>query len=121
LTIATYHERDPATNRGEFKWMALATQVLSMKAKPQPLTVARKIVSIDPTQKGLSVPQCALYTGLSHWQVRMAIWQGRLLAKRVGKSLLILRSDADTFLESLPTVNANNSAWLANRQKTGAA
>jgi hypothetical protein len=84
-----------------------------MKAKPQP--TAKKIVSIDPTQKGLSVPQCALYTGLSHWQVRMAIWQGRLSARRVGKSLVILRSDADAFLENLPTVNANNSAWLARR------
>lgn len=84
-----------------------------MKVKPQPL--AKKIVSIDPTQKGLSVPQCALYTGLSHWQVRMAIWQGKLSARRVGKSLLILRSDADAFLENLPTVNANNSSWLARR------
>ncbi|MGD1211284.1 MAG: hypothetical protein ABR973_08020 [Candidatus Acidiferrales bacterium] len=91
-----------------------------MKANPQP-TAAKKTVSIDPTQKGLSVPQCALYTGLSHWQVRMAIWQGRLSARRVGKSLLILRSDADAFLENLPTVSANNSAWLANRQRAGAA
>jgi hypothetical protein len=93
--------------------MALATQVLSMKTKPQSTT--KKIVSIDPAQKGLSLPQCALYTGLSHWQVRMAIWQGRLSARRVGKSLVILRSDADAFLESLPTVSANNSAWLARR------
>jgi hypothetical protein len=82
---------------------------------------AKKTVSIDPAQKGLSVPQCALYTGLSHWQVRMAIWQGRLSARRVGKSLVILRSDADAFLENLPPVKANNSAWLANRQKAGAA
>lgn len=77
-----------------------------MKAKSQP-TAAKKSISIDPTQKGLSVPQCALYAGLSHWQVRMAIWQGRLSAKRVGKSLVILRSDADKFRENLPTVNAN--------------
>jgi hypothetical protein len=75
----------------------------------------KKAVSIDPTQKGLSVPQCALYTGLSHWQVRMAIWQGRLSARRIGKSLVILRSDADAFLEALPAVSANNSAWLARR------
>jgi excisionase family DNA binding protein len=79
--------------------------------------VINKVVSIDPTQKGLSVPQCALYLGLSHWQVRMAIWQGKLSARKVGKSLVILRSDADKFLEGLPPVNANTSAWLANRQK----
>jgi excisionase family DNA binding protein len=87
----------------------------------QPTVAAKKTVSIDPTQAGLSVPQCAVYAGLSHWQVRMAIWQGKLPARRVGKSLLILRSDADTFLENLPTVSANNSPWLANRQKEGAA
>lgn len=81
----------------------------------QPTAVARKSVSIDPTQKSFSVPQCAIYTGLSHWQVRMAVWQGRLSARRVGKTLVILRNDADKFLENLPTVSANNSAWLARR------
>jgi hypothetical protein len=85
-----------------------------MKTKPQP-AVVKKIISIDPSQKSFSVPQCALYTGLSHWQVRMAIWQAKLPARRVGKSLVILRSDADTFLEGLPIVSANNSAWLSRR------
>lgn len=90
-----------------------------MRAKAHP--AAKKIVSLDPSQKSFSVPQCALYTGLSHWQIRMMIWQGKLAARRVGKSLVILRSDADKFLENLPPVNVNNAAWLANRQKAGAA
>jgi len=89
-------------------------KVLSMKTKPQP-PVANKVISIDPSQKSFSVPQCAIYTGLSHWQVRMAIWQGKLSARRVGKSLVILRSDADAFLDGLPTVSVNNSAWLSRR------
>jgi len=84
-------------------------------ASSLPCPRAKKTVTLDPTQKALSVPQCALYTGLSHWQVRMAIWQGRLSARRVGKTLVILRSDADAFLENLPTVSANNSAWIARR------
>lgn len=92
-----------------------------MRTKPQP-AAPNKVVSIDPSQKSFTVPQCALYTGLSHWQVRMAVWQGKLLARRIGKSLVILRSDTDTFLEGLPTVSVNNSSWLANRQqKSGAA
>jgi hypothetical protein len=85
-----------------------------MRTKSQP-AVVKKVVSIDPSQKSFSVPQCALYTGLTHWQVRMAVWQGKLPARRVGKSLVILRSDADAFVEGLPTVSANNSAWLARR------
>jgi hypothetical protein len=50
----------------------------------------------------------------------MAVWQGKLPARRVGKSIIILRDDADKFLEGLPPVNANTSAWLANRQKAAA-
>lgn len=83
-------------------------------------SVASKTVSIDPSQKSFSVLQCAIYTGLSHWQVRMAIWQGKLPARHVGKSLVILRNDADAFLENLPTVDANTSPWLANRGMSGA-
>jgi hypothetical protein len=75
-----------------------------------------KSVSIDPTQAAFSIPQISAYTGLSHWRVRMAIWQGRLAAKKVGKSLIILRADADAFLAALPAVSANKSDWLARRQ-----
>jgi hypothetical protein len=85
-----------------------------MRTKPQS-PAPKKIVSIDASQASFSVPQCAVYTGLTHWQVRMAIWQGKLSARRVGKSLVILRSDADAFLESLPQVSVNNSAWLSRR------
>jgi excisionase family DNA binding protein len=71
---------------------------------------------LDPTQKSFTIPQVAAYSGLTHWQVRMAIWEGRLAAKRVGKSLIVLRQDVDAFLESLPTVSANDAEWLAKRQ-----
>jgi hypothetical protein len=49
----------------------------------------------------------------------MAIWQGKLPAKKVGKSLIILRDDADKFLESLPTVGVNHSDWLIRRNRVG--
>ena len=72
------------------------------KAVPQfVVPIPKKVVSIDPNQKSFRVPQCARYTGLTDWQVRMAIWEGRLSARRVGKSLVILRTDADKFLENL--------------------
>lgn len=71
---------------------------------------------LDATQKSFTIPQAAAYSGLTHWQVRMAIWQGRLAAKRVGKSLIVLRQDVDGFLEALPTVSANDAEWLRNRQ-----
>ena len=51
----------------------------------------------------------------------MAIWQGKLPARRVGKSLVILRRDADEFLTSLPAVQPLKSEWLADRQAKGGA
>lgn len=75
-----------------------------------------KFVWLDPTQASFTIPQISAYTGLSHWQVRMAIWQGKLTAKKVGKSLIVLRTDVDKFLADLPAVSANKSEWLARRQ-----
>lgn len=71
---------------------------------------------LDPSQTSFTIPQVAAYTGLTQWQVRMAIWQGRLAAKRVGKSLIVLRQDVNGFLEALPTVSLNEADWLRNRQ-----
>lgn len=45
----------------------------------------------------------------------MAVWEGKLPAKRVGKSLIILRADVDKFLRELPDVGANSAEWLAKR------
>ena len=45
----------------------------------------------------------------------MAVWEGRLAAKRVGKCLIILRDDVDAFLQTLPNVTLNTSEWLAKR------
>lgn len=85
------------------------------------VALPKKTVSLDPSQRAFTIPQVSAYTSLTHWQVRMAIWQGKLPAKKVGKSLLILRDDADTFLESLPTVSVNNSDWLARRDRVSVA
>lgn len=72
--------------------------------------------SLDPTQQAFTIPQIAAYTGLSVWSVRMQIWEGRLTAKKIGKSLIVLRADADKFLAELPAVPANRSKWLARRK-----
>ncbi len=93
------------------------TRVETCRARKNP-GVAVPAVVLDPTQKSFTIPQVAAYSGLTHWQVRMAIWEGRLRAKRVGKCLIILREDADAFLRALPTVRANKAEWLARRNRT---
>lgn len=77
--------------------------------------VLKKPIVLDPAQQAFTVPQCAVYLGLSSWQVRMAVWQGKLAAKKVGKSLVIARSDADKFLSDLPAVSPNPADWLKRR------
>ena len=84
----------------------------SKKAAPR----SEASVVLDPSQAAFGIKQLAAYTGLSAWQCRMAIWQGRLVAKKVGKSLVVLRADADAFLSQLPAVSTNKSDWLARRQ-----
>lgn len=73
-------------------------------------------VEINPSQISFTIPQAAVLTGLTDWRIRMAVWAGKLPAKKVGKTLLILRADAEAFLKNLPVVSANDSEWLAKRQ-----
>ncbi|HET8923637.1 MAG TPA: hypothetical protein VFN26_11655 [Candidatus Acidoferrum sp.] len=73
-------------------------------------------VRLDPTQQAFNTRQAAVYLGLTCWQVRTAIWTGKLPAKRVGRDLIIRRADADTYLAGLPNVGPNSAQWLQKRQ-----
>lgn len=89
---------------------------MSTKKKRSTVSAVPQAIPLDPTQASFTIPQICAYTGLGKWQVRMAIWQGRLTARKVGKSLIVLRADVDAFLSQLPPVSANKSDWLARRQ-----
>jgi hypothetical protein len=73
-------------------------------------------VEINPSQIAFTVPQAAVLTGLTPWRIRMAVWAGKLPAKQSGKTIIILRADAEAFLKNLPEVSVNDAAWLAKRQ-----
>lgn len=76
---------------------------------------------LDPTAAAFTVQQAAVYCAMTPWQVRTAIWRGELKASRVGKSLVIRKVDADSYLASLSPVATNSAAWFLNREKGGAA
>jgi len=79
-------------------------------------SVAQSVLALDE-QVSLNIPQLAKYTGLTPWQARMAIWSGKLPAKKHGRNLIVLRSDADAYISSLPNVApATDKAWFAKRQ-----
>jgi hypothetical protein len=72
--------------------------------------------------RGLRVEAAANYSGLTCWNIRTAIWSGKLVARTGGKYLIILKDDLDFFLESLPLAEQNNADWLkARREKSAAA
>jgi hypothetical protein len=80
--------------------------------KSQPAVPA---VVLDPTQQAFNTRQASVYLGLTCWQVRSAIWSGKLPAKRVNRDLLIRRVDADAFLESLPNAEPIRKEWMLKR------
>lgn len=82
---------------------------------PRKKTQAVPEVRLDPTATSFNIAQASVYTGVSPWRLRMAIWQAKLPARKCGKSLIILRADVDAFLKSLPTVSASDAAWLKVR------
>lgn len=78
-------------------------------------------VVLDPTQQAFNTRQTAVYLGLTCWQVRSAIWSGKLFAKRVGRDLIVRRADADAFLEALPNAEPNRNEWMLKRLAKSAA
>jgi excisionase family DNA binding protein len=77
--------------------------------------VAVPAVVLDPSQTAFNTRQAAVYLGLTCWQVRSAIWSGKLPAKRVGRDLIIRRVDADAFLSGLPNAEPITKDWMLKR------
>jgi hypothetical protein len=68
------------------------------------------------SQASYTLLQASAFTGLTRWQLRMAIWRGNLKARRAGKNLIVLREDVEAFLRSLPTVGASSADWLRRHE-----
>jgi excisionase family DNA binding protein len=57
-------------------------------------------------RRGLRVGDAAHYCGCSVHAIRNAISVGKLRAKMIGRALIILKDDADAYLDSLPYVES---------------
>lgn len=58
--------------------------------------------SISP--RALDIHQAAVYTSCTVWNLRTAMWGGKLRAHLAGKKLIFFRENLDEFLETLPEV-----------------
>jgi hypothetical protein len=58
----------------------------------------------DGTPVAFPLSDAARYSGLTVWALRTAIWDRKLVARLAGKRLLVLRSDLEAYVASLPQV-----------------
>lgn len=64
--------------------------------------------SNSPAQReGLSIADACTVAGIGRTKIYQAIADGELVARKYGKRTLILRTDLQAFLASLPTVRAD--------------
>jgi excisionase family DNA binding protein len=61
-------------------------------------------LTIELRAEGLSVPDACLVAGLGRTKIYQAIKDGSLKARKFGKRTIILRSELQKFLTSLPEV-----------------
>ena len=68
----------------------------------------------------LAIAEVPKHFPLTAWQVRTAIWAGKLAARRVGKRLIVHRTDVTKFLLAQPKVRHGLCPAIA-RKKADAA
>lgn len=69
-----------------------------------PKKVSQQVEPSISTPIALPLKQAAQVSGLTVWAIRNAIWDRKLVARLAGKRLLVLRSDLDAYVASLPIV-----------------
>lgn len=84
-----------------------------MSAKKQ--AVAVPAVTLDPSQASFNLEQLAVYLGLSLWQARTLVWEGKIPALKVGRNYIVRRADADAWLEHAAAPMPCDSEWMKAR------
>lgn len=65
---------------------------------------AATALTTDGTPVAFPLSNAARYSGLTVWALRTAIWERKLVARLAGKRLLVLRTDLEAYVASLPQV-----------------
>lgn len=58
----------------------------------------------DIKREGLSIPEACAVAGVGRTKIYEAIEDGRLKARKLGKRTIILRTDLQDFLQTLPVI-----------------
>lgn len=82
--------------------------------------VVPAVVSVDPSQLSYNLKQLGVVLGLTEWQCRTLIWEGKIPALKVGRNLLVRRADAEAYLQGAATLRPCGAEWLRKRQRSAA-
>ena len=88
---------------------------MSKKTLAVPAVVVPAVV-LDPSQASFNLEQLGVYLGLSLWQARTLVWEGKIPALKVGRNYVVRRVDADAFLARAVAPMPCSSDWLKKRQ-----
>lgn len=82
----------------------VTSAVVAVPSAPEPIV-----------PRALDIKQAALYTSCAVWNLRTAVWAGKLRAHLAGKKLIFFRENLDEFLETLPEVRTGKSVNAPRR------
>jgi excisionase family DNA binding protein len=72
-------------------------------------------------QGSFNYSQAAQYAGVHFSAIETVVREGRLPARKLGRNIIILRSDLDNFLASLDVVYTPTSTSVSERRREGGA
>jgi excisionase family DNA binding protein len=86
--------------------------------------MSKQLASSNPpinfsSQGALNYSQAAAYAGVHFSAIEVAVRQGRLPGRRLGRNIIVLKSDLDNFLASLDVVYAPTSTSVSERRREG--
>jgi hypothetical protein len=74
-------------------------------------------VIFEPQQGALNILQAALYAGVKCAAIEESVRDGRLPGRKLGRNIIILKSDLDSFLASLDVVAVHTPPSILKRRQ----
>jgi excisionase family DNA binding protein len=86
--------------------------------------MSKQLASSNPptnfsSQGAFNYSQAAAYAGVKFSAIETVVREGRLPGRRLGRNIIILKSDLDNFLASLDIVSAPTSTSVSERRREG--
>jgi excisionase family DNA binding protein len=73
-------------------------------------------VVVDPSALSYNLKQLGAVLGLTEWQARTLVWEGRVPALRCGRNYIVRRADVEAYLANAATLQPCTSKWMQKRQ-----